>query len=198
MMKIWRLSPKYILARIKNYFYFKNNQNLPWMTKDANNFLIKNLRKDMAVLEFGSGRSTQFYAYNTNKVYSREHHKEWFDIVTKQIQSFDNIDYKFYDELDKYADTSDIEDNSLDLVIVDGRNRVNCLLNSLDKVKVGGIIVLDNAERYMLYPTFSPAKYVRKERNPKWELAEKILSERFWRHDTTDNVSDTLFFFKRK
>jgi predicted O-methyltransferase YrrM len=197
MIKIWRFNPRYIIARIRNYLYFKNNQDLPWMTKEANKFLINNLSYDMTVLEFGSGRSTQFYAKRVKKVYSREHHKEWFEIVTNQIKNFANIDYKFYDNLGKYANTDDIEDNSLDLVIVDGRNRVNCLLNSISKLKMGGVLVLDNAERYMIYPTLSPAKYIRDDRNPKWIEVEEIIKAKFWRYDTTDNVSDTLFFFKR-
>ncbi len=168
------------------------------MTKEANDFLIKNLKKDMVLLEFGSGRSTHFYASNVEQVFSREHHKEWFEKVSNDLKHFYNVDYKFYESLDTYADTSEIEDNSLDIVIVDGRNRVNCLLNSIDKLKIGGLLVLDNAERYMIYPTLSPAKYVRDDRNQKWIEAEKILKDRFWRYDTTDNVSDTLFFFKRK
>jgi predicted O-methyltransferase YrrM len=197
MIKTWRFNPKYIIARVKNYFYFKNNQDLPWMTKDANIFLLNNLRDDMVMLEFGSGRSTQFYATKTKKVYSREHHKEWFDIVKKQIESVTNIEYKFYDDLAIYADTSDIKNNSLDLAVIDGKNRVNCLLNTIPKLKSGGVLVLDNAERYMVYQTSSPAKYLRAERNPRWGEVEELLRKNFWRHETTDNVSDTLFFFKR-
>ena len=195
MIKTWRFNPKYIIARVKNYFYFKNNQDLPWMTKDANIFLLNNLRDDMVMLEFGSGRSTQFYATKTKKVYSREHHKEWFDIVKKQIESVTNIEYKFYDDLAIYADTSDIKNNSLDLAVIDGKNRVNCLLNTIPKLKSGGVLVLDNAERYMVYQTSSPAKYLRAERNPRWGEVEELLRKNFWRHETTDNVSDTLFFF---
>lgn len=197
MIKIWRFSPRYILARVKNYLYFKNNQELPWMTKDANNFLLKNLRKDMILLEFGSGRSTHFYAERVKKVYSREHHKEWFEKVSEQLKEYKNVDYKFYNNLENYVNANDIEKETLDVIIIDGRNRVNCLLNSIDKLKQGGVLVLDNAERYLLYSTNSPAKYVRDDRNIKWVDAEEILANKFWRYDTTDDVSDTLFFFKR-
>jgi predicted O-methyltransferase YrrM len=198
MKKIWRLYPNYLIARVKNYLYFKKNQNLPWMTKDANDFLIKNLKKDMVLLEFGSGRSTQFYAKCVKKVYSREHHKKWFERVSKQLEDFKNVEYSFYRSLESYSTISTIDNESLDIIIIDGKNRVNCLLNSVEKLKIGGIIVLDNAERYLIYPTSSPAKYVRNKRDSKWETVENILCERFWRYDTTDGVSDTIFFFKRK
>jgi predicted O-methyltransferase YrrM len=167
------------------------------MTETANSFLVKNLNKDMVVLEFGSGRSTQFFANRVKQVLSREHNEEWFDIVTKQIANIANIKYEFYDDLGKYADVTSIENNTLDVVIVDGRNRINCLLNSVPKLKSGGILVLDNAERYLAYETSSPGKHLLNSRNPKWIEAEKILKEIFWRYNTTNGVFDTLIFFKR-
>jgi hypothetical protein len=197
MIKKWRLNPKYIVARIKNLYYFKKNQNLPWMTKHANEFLMSNLKKDMTLLEFGSGRSTNFYAEKVNKVFSREHNKEWHNIVTLQLLGYKNVDYKFYDDLNEYSNIDDIKDNSLDVVVVDGRNRVNCLLNSIPKLKIGGLLVLDNAERYLIYKTSSPAKYVVNKRDEKWLKAEKKLENLFWRIDTTDGVSDTILFIKR-
>ena len=197
MIKLWRMDPFYIVAKVKNYFYIRNNQDLPWLTKEANDFFVKNLNNDMVVLEFGSGRSTQFFANRVKQVCSREHNKEWFDIITKQIANVVNINYEFYADLCEYADTSSIENNTLDLVVVDGRNRVNCLLNSVPKLKSGGILVLDNAERYLVYETTSPGKHVLNNRNPKWIEAEKILKEYFWRYDTTNGVFDTLIFFKR-
>ena len=196
-MKLWRINPLYIIAKIKNYFYIRDNQDLPWMTEMANSFLIKNLNKDMLVLEFGSGRSTKFFANRAKQVLSREHNREWFDIITKQLENIENIKYEFYDDLDKYSDVTTIEDNSLDVVIVDGRNRINCLLNSISKLKTGGILVLDNAERYLVYETSSPGKHLLNSRNPKWAEAEKILKENFWRYNTSNGIFDTLIFFKR-
>ena len=58
-------------------------------------------------------------------------------------------------------------------------------------------MILDNAERYLIYSTTSPAKYVRNKRNPLWEKAEIILKDNFYRLITTDGVSDTIIFFKR-
>jgi tRNA A58 N-methylase Trm61 len=48
----------------------------------------------------------------------------------------------------KYADyILNSFENSYDLVIVDGRNRCRCLANARSKVKVGGMLCLDNSER---------------------------------------------------
>lgn len=48
----------------------------------------------------------------------------------------------------RYASSIDrFPDNHFDIVLVDGRARPSCLYHSLLKVKRGGLLVLDNAER---------------------------------------------------
>lgn len=47
-----------------------------------------------------------------------------------------------------YASTIDkFHDNYFDIVLVDGRSRPSCIKHSVNKVKKGGLLVLDNAER---------------------------------------------------
>jgi len=47
-----------------------------------------------------------------------------------------------------YATSIDkFQDGYFDLVLVDGRSRPSCLSHSLSKIKKGGLLVLDNAER---------------------------------------------------
>jgi hypothetical protein len=38
-------------------------------------------------------------------------------------------------------------DNYFDIVSIDGRARPSCIMHSVSKVKVGGMLILDNAER---------------------------------------------------
>jgi hypothetical protein len=48
----------------------------------------------------------------------------------------------------RYASQIDeFPDQHFDLVIVDGRARPSCLMHSVRKVKIGGMLVLDNADR---------------------------------------------------
>lgn len=48
----------------------------------------------------------------------------------------------------RYASSIDrFPDNHFDIVLVDGRARPSCLHHSISKVKRGGLLVLDNAER---------------------------------------------------
>lgn len=48
---------------------------------------------------------------------------------------------RYASQIDKYPD------QHFDLVIVDGRARPSCLMHGVPKVKVGGMLVLDNADR---------------------------------------------------
>ncbi len=55
---------------------------------------------------------------------------------------FKNLNFENYvRSIDTYPD------NHFDLVIVDGRSRPSCILHAIPKVKVGGILLVDNADR---------------------------------------------------
>lgn len=197
LIKTWRFNPIYVYSKLKSEKYFKENNDLPWLAEDANNFLKSNINKNMCVLEFGSGRSTKFFAQRVKEVFSREHDNSWYSQVSNELKSLENVQYDYFENLDDYADVSILKDSYFDIVLVDGRNRGNCLLNSIPKLKQGGVLILDNSERYLDYKTSAPAKYVLPERSKEWENAEKILNESFWRIKMTNYVTDTLFFFKR-
>jgi predicted O-methyltransferase YrrM len=49
--------------------------------------------------------------------------------------------HKYASAIDRYAD------GTFDLVLIDGRVRPSCMKHSALKVKVGGLLILDNAER---------------------------------------------------
>lgn len=54
------------------------------------------------------------------------------------------------------------EDNSLDLVLIDGRSRPSCIRHAVKKVKPNGLLVLDNADRtYYMEKTVDNLKQYR-------------------------------------
>ena len=191
------LSPHYIYSRIRQAIYIRTNPDMPWLTPGANDFLEKNLRKDMVMLEFGSGRSTLFFANLVGRILSRETNEQWFEKVRRDTQTLDNVDLRYFESREAYADVSNLDEASLDVVLIDGKVRHTCLRNSIPKLKAGGLLILDNAERYLEYPTRSPARWVRADRDALWHELEDTLEDQFWRVHTTDGKSDTLLFFKR-
>ena len=60
----------------------------------------------------------------------------------------DAPEFKGYTFHDYVTAIDDLPDKSLDMVVIDGRARPSCLKHSIPKVRVGGVIVLDNAERH--------------------------------------------------
>ncbi|AWW29128.1 class I SAM-dependent methyltransferase [Echinicola strongylocentroti] len=87
-------------------------------------------------------------------------------------------DYPYKTEFWDYFHVADeFSDGYFDFILVDGRARVACLLNSLPKLKSGGLMILDNSDR------------------PSYQLAYRVLKD--WEHFTcTTGLSDTTFWIK--
>ena len=150
---------------------------IPWVTFSAIEFLENYLKKDMKVFEFGGGGSTLFFAGRTKELVTVEHDPEWFSALTAQMKTRTDIIWKSYlvppepaatggvDPSDpthyvssgqqyskktfrSYASVIDqFPDDYFDLVVVDGRSRPSCTVHSLKKVKPGGLLLIDNADR---------------------------------------------------
>ncbi|HNP48309.1 MAG TPA: hypothetical protein PKL85_05695 [Bacteroidia bacterium] len=147
-----------------------------WLTYPVIDFLRNYLKSSMKVFEYGGGGSTLFFAKYVSELITVEHDKEWFERLTeilnrKKIKHWTGkhispepsgfsgspADPELYLSSDthsenlsfqKYAAAIDqYPDGYFDLVLVDGRARPSCLFHSLSKVKKGGLLILDNAER---------------------------------------------------
>lgn len=125
----------------------KDGSPLPWVTIPFIDFIVNRLTSEMTVFEFGSGNSTLFYSKKVKEVYSLEHDKDWADRIKKNIPS--NVTLIFckliYDG--EYCRSANHLDKKFDLIVVDGRDRVNCIKNSIGSLTQAGIIVLDDSER---------------------------------------------------
>lgn len=157
--------------KLFNLFYPKR----PWTTPASILFFDKVLSKEMIGLEYGSGRSTIYFASKLKKLVSIEHYEGWYNKVKKELENNQIINVEYHlilkqDTPDK-TDDSDVELNKLvgseprndfanyynkvseysdgyfDFVLIDGRAREKCGLNAINKLKSGGIFVLDNSER---------------------------------------------------
>ncbi len=144
---------------------------LPWITISAKKKIIVYLNKieNPKVFEYGVGGSSLFFIDNGASLVSIEHDNEWYLKLKKSKlnNKFDwqilNIppetithnrlyasSFKGYENSDFFNYVSSIDsfdDSYFDLILIDGRSRVACLKHAKGKVKIGGWIVLDNAER---------------------------------------------------
>ena len=126
----------------------KNGKELPWFTFGFIYFLNPKLNKEYSVSEYGSGNSTIWFSKKVNKIVSVEHDKEWFSQMKAKFKSYSNITYISKD-LDSKSYQREIlkYDKVFDMIVIDGRERVSCTLNSLRALKDDGIIIWDNSDR---------------------------------------------------
>lgn len=146
----------------------------PWIAFDAIEYLARVVRPGMAVFEYGSGGSTLFWLRRGARVVSVEHDPAWYAAVRRKVRPSDPLDYRLVPpvrvggQLDiadpaHYASDDPLfaghsfreyvrqidafPDESFDVVLVDGRARPACVAHSACKVRRGGLLVLDNADR---------------------------------------------------
>lgn len=127
------------------------------------------------VFEYGSGGSTLFWAANGAACVSVEHDPAWFQVVRDHLDGVtvdyrliapepaivpadaDRSDPELYLSTDdallnfsfrRYAEAIDeFPNGQFDLVLVDGRARPSCIVHAAPKVRPGGLLVVDNADR---------------------------------------------------
>jgi hypothetical protein len=187
------------------YWLFKQFNGMTAWTSPASIVIFRKLlTKDMKGVEFGSGKSTAFFAKYLGHLTSIEHHKGWYSKVQAWMKerNISNVDYRlvepdqvetaFSKEVLRYFpdgmpikmgftnyvnELLTFDDHSLDFLLVDGRARTECALIGIHKLKPGGMLVLDNAERDWYKPVHEAVK--------DWPSVF-----------TTTGLTDTIIWFK--
>jgi hypothetical protein len=153
-------NPMQIVPRIRYYFWEKLNPEKPWLCKEAVGYCDSNLDINMKGIEFGSGRSTIWFAGKLGSLVSIEHDASWYSKVAGKIseKKLYNIDYKLiplnhpesegeksYQVLPDYVGVFlNYPDNYFDFVVVDGHYRTNVIFAAVPKIKSGGLILVDD------------------------------------------------------
>jgi len=125
----------------------KEESPLPWVTYPFIDFIEKRLSKQMNIFEYGSGNSTFYYANKANSITSVEHDKDWFNKISDSMPNNSKLIYQELVYGGEYSSMARAQKQNYHLIIVDGRDRVNCIKNSLDSLAVDGVMVLDDSER---------------------------------------------------
>tara|TARA_B100001146_G_scaffold225233_1_gene248330 strand:+ start:6774 stop:7391 length:618 start_codon:yes stop_codon:yes gene_type:complete len=199
-------SPKYVYNRLQNYLFEKRHPELPWVNPSAITLLDSLLSPTDIGVEMGSGRSTTWYAERCAALTSIEDHKEWHDRVQSLLEAkeLSNVTYLFKTaegtpETSPYVQfVKDLDPQSIDFIIVDGKHR-NLIANAaVDKLKQGGILLLDDSHRYLPYSTSSPHSLGPFPEKMTESWAAFYNSVKDWRSIwTTNGVTDTTFFIKK-
>jgi len=131
-----------------------NNSNpIPWCTYPFIKFIEPRLNDTLNVFEFGCGNSSLWYALKVKNITSVEHDREWHDLVKKKMPENAKIIFKELVYGGAYSKSIFESNDKYHIVIVDGRDRVNCAKNAIDALTDDGVIVFDNSDR----PQYEPA-----------------------------------------
>jgi predicted O-methyltransferase YrrM len=199
-------TPAYLTNRLRERFYRRMHPGLPWLSPPAIQFLEQHLHASDVGLEFGSGRSSLWFARRISFLTSVEHNPEWHRRVKNMAirAGATNLECLLVLKEDDhaispaYARVADrFVDASLDFILIDGIYRDICANASLSKLSQGGMLVLDDAHRYLPSDSISP--YARgPEQGAATQGWERFLAAvQGWRCQWTSNgVSDTVIYFK--
>lgn len=189
---------RYLINKIKYLLNSYKNKNAPWISHSAIKYLSEKIIRSNMIFEWGSGRSTKWFSDRCHGIISVEHDKQWYDIVKQELINNKNTTILLKEDNAEYEGSiNDYPDCSFDLIVVDGIRRSWCANNAVNKLKPGGMLLLDDAHRYL--PSDSCAPYALKnwsdQKDTNWLVfKDKILGwEQLW---FKDGISDTLILIK--
>ncbi len=161
----WLKQPKLMVYRVRYWIWEKLHSDEPWMCPGTVEFCKKHLSTSMSVLEFGSGRSSAWFARRIKKLTSIEYDESWYKVVKSKLEK-ENItnvnlrlilldhallepEQEFYEICPSYVAVLDeFVDESLDFIIVDGHYRTLCTRKSISKIKPGGYLLIDDTNKW--------------------------------------------------
>lgn len=153
-------NPKRIWDQWRYKKFLKQNPDVPCISPDCITFLDRALSNNMNALEWGSGRSSLWYAKRVKKLLSIEHNESWHKEVVQKLSHTKNATCRFipldhpeseptlvkYHPWPRYvAVVSEFDQEPLDFVVIDGHYRQACVVAVLDKMASGGLLLIDNS-----------------------------------------------------
>jgi hypothetical protein len=125
----------------------KDGNPLPWLSLPLVDFMDERLTKQMDVFEYGAGNSTLYFAPKVNSTTSVEHNKEWFAIVEKMKPANSELILESVENGNAYPEKAFTTGKKYDIILIDGRRRVECCEPSAKALKPGGVIIYDDSHR---------------------------------------------------
>ncbi|WP_372733996.1 O-methyltransferase [Nocardioides sp.] len=139
---------------------------LPWLPFRLIEELGEHVRPGSRVFEYGGGGSTLWFLAQGAQVVTVEHHPAWAAQLRASIssESWTLLERPETDRFKTYVEAiEDYPDEEFDVVIVDGRERARCLTAALPKVKPGGLLIVDDADRERYQPAIEATGWNRRD-----------------------------------
>ena len=202
------LTPRYVYNRVRQLRYERAHAEDPWLTPAAISLLGSLLRPQDVGVEFGSGRSTIWFATRVAALTSVEHDEQWHEAVAAQLKhhGLGNVDYILAPEdqpMERGGDSRyaraalAFPDRGIDFALVDGHYRDYSTKFILPKIKPGGMLIIDNANLCLPCQSKSPNSRTA-ELGPSTPVWAEVWAELTgWRSIwTSSGVWDTAIFVR--
>jgi len=101
----------------------------------------------MDVFEFGSGNSTLWWAERVASVMSVEHDPHWAEQIAARIPENVTLHHVPLEEDGDYCRTTSRTRHKFHVIVIDGRDRVNCARHCLHALRDDGVVIWDDSQR---------------------------------------------------
>ena len=124
------------------------NNPIPWMNYSLIHFLKERINTSHNLFEYGSGFSTLFFSKISKQITSVEYDEQWAKVTQELLKNTENTNILHipYESI-SYSTSARDTGFKFDIIIVDGRNRVACVKESVEALSNEGVIILDDSER---------------------------------------------------
>lgn len=122
-------------------------QPIPWVTYSFIDFIKDRISPEFSIFEYGSGNSTLFYSKYAKEVDAVEHDRGWFDNIRQSSAKNATLHFCALEYNGDYCRKALSLEKKYHIIIVDGRDRVNCCKQATGALAEGGVVVLDDSER---------------------------------------------------
>ncbi len=118
----------------------------PWISYEAQAEIARFCAaRPVRMLEFGSGRSTLWYAQRVASLVSIEIDSAWHTELRPHLAELAHVDYRLIEERAEY--TQPAVEGLFDLIMIDGAWRDACAEFAITHLAPGGMIYLDNSDK---------------------------------------------------
>jgi hypothetical protein len=125
---------------------------IPWYSYAAIDFLKERVGVADRVFEFGSGNSTLWWAQRAKHVTGVEHDGKWATLVRKMMpENVELLEVPLEINGD-YCRTPRRTEGRYEIVVIDGRDRVNCARQCLTALTDDGVVIWDDSHRRRYRP----------------------------------------------
>ncbi len=156
----------------------EHGQPIPWVTYSFIDFIKPRINSSHSIFEYGSGNSTWFYAAKAGSVLSVEHDESWYEKIKSRAPENAELIFCKLEKGGEYCKMPLNTGKTFDMIIVDGRDRVNCCIQGIAALSAKGVMVLDDSER------------------ESYREAVEFLQDKGFRYLSFSGISPGLFYRK--